>query len=474
MARSSAFADAANSIYRRTSMNLYIPVEVKNRELHAKVYLAKHAAEHGFNVILGRKNDLNELIVRMPPGAYLGLGAFENFRHYFAKLKRLGFTVVVNEEEGLVTYADRMYVDMRVSGATLQQIDALFTWGAENQQVLANAFPEHEKKFMVTGNPRFDLLKPKNRQVYAAEMQDIESKYGRFVLVCTSFSSINHFDKNLDYVKSLIDKRTLRSKESIENFTRYREVKQKTFTAFLDAIPELAAIDPEINVVIRPHPSENMDIYREFATKFPNVRVDARFSVHPWIIKAEALVHHYCTTSIEALAAGTPRFALRPLRDPLSEKEIPFGCSVECASVDDLVARIAECLATGKGKWQDKPLEQDYAHYVSNIGDHLAAETIVSRIEELCAIQSAGISSGGALVKSLLAMATYTARKTLRNVLRRNGRNLHYLDHKFSHLSKDEVEGILRAFEPGAVPLECRSVAGDFINIRRLTARQIK
>ena len=122
-------------------MNLYIPVEVKNRELHAKVYLAKHAAENGFNVILGRKNDLNELIVRMPPGVYFGLGAFENFGRFYARLKRLGFAVVVNEEEGLVTYSDSMYLDMRVSDATLQQIDELFTWGNENQNVLVKAFP---------------------------------------------------------------------------------------------------------------------------------------------------------------------------------------------------------------------------------------------------------------------------------------------------------------------------------------------
>jgi surface carbohydrate biosynthesis protein len=455
-------------------MNLYIPVEVKNRELHAKVYLAKHAAEKGFNVILGRKNDLNELIVRMPPGVYFGLGAFENFRHYFAKLKWLGFTIVVNEEEGLVTYADRMYVDMRVSGATLQQIDELFTWGAENQGVLTDAFPELETKFAVTGNPRFDLLKPQNRQVYAAEMDEIEAKYGRFVLVCTSFSSINHFDKKLDYIKSLIEKKTLRSQESIENFTRYREVKQKTFTAFLEAIPGLAAMDPSVNIIIRPHPSENMDIYQEFAAKFPNVHVDARFSVHPWIIKAEALVHHYCTTSIEALMADTPRFALRPLRDPLSEKEIPFECSVECASVDELIGRISECLAAGKGNWHGKPLTQDYSRYVSNIDDHLAAEAIVSRITALCNAPENGVRCHADRVKTFVAKTAYIAKKALRSVLRRNGKNLHYLDHKFAHLSRNEVEGILRAFEPGSVPIECRSIAGDFINIRRSTTPQKK
>lgn len=445
-------------------MNLYIPVEVKNRELHAKVFLSKHAAERGFNVILGRKNDLNELIAYMPPGVYLGLGAFENFRPFYERLKRRGFVVVVNEEEGLVTYADSMYVDMRVSSATLRQIDELFTWGKENQKVLTKAFPEFAGKFQITGNPRFDLLKPQNRRVYAAEMEEITARYGRFVLVCTCFSSINHFDRNLDYVKSLIDKKTLKSRESIENFERYREVKVKTFAAFLDAIPRLAAANPLVNIVVRPHPSENMDVYRELETRFPNVHVEARFSVHPWIISAEGIVHHYCTTSIEALAAGTPRFALRPMKDKLSEKEIPFGCSVQCVSVEELMTRISECLAVGKDQWQGNALANDYSFYVSNIGDHLAAETIVNRISGICMNSRLQKPLSGSL-KMMVAQAAYSSKKTLRRVVYR-GKSHHYLDHKFPCLVRHEVDGMLNAF--GSAGLECRNFVGDFINIRRL------
>lgn len=450
-------------------MNIYIPVEVKNRELHAKVFLAKHLAKRGYKVILGRKNDLNELVPRMPPGVYFGLGAFENFGTFYAMLKRRGFKIVVSEEEGLVTYSDKMYVDMRVSEATLAHVDELFTWGVENQSVLAAAFPQYVNKFQVTGNPRFDLLKQSNWGVYSPEMEDITRKYGRFVLVCTSFSSINHFDRNLDYLKSLIDKKTLRSPESIENFERYRELKKTTFDSFLEAIPRLATMDDSINVVVRPHPSENMDVYREFEDRFLNVHVDARFSVHPWIIKADALVHHYCTTSIEALAAGTPRFALRPQRDPLSEKEIPFGCSVECVSVDELIGQVSECLETGKENWKDKPLGGDYSCYVSNIGANLAAEGIVDRISGLSAARENENDLGGIArsLKTWVANSGYAAKKALRGAVRRGEGSRHYINHKFAHLSLEEVQRILSAFKTGDDRLECRRFAGDFVIIHR-------
>jgi surface carbohydrate biosynthesis protein len=455
-------------------INLYIPIEVKNRELHAKILLAKHAAERGFNVILGRKNDLNDLVVHMPAGIYFGLGAFENFKHFYAKLKRQGFAIVVNEEEGLVTYSDKMYVDMRVSGATLEHIDELFTWGVENQRVLSDAFPEFSKKFKVTGNPRFDLLKPQNQRVYSAEMNDIADKYGRFVLVCTSFSSINHFDKNLDYLQSLIDKKTLRSKESIENFKRYREIKKATFNSFLEAIPKLAAVNSSINIVIRPHPSENIEIYKVYEEKFSNVHVDNRFSVHPWIIMADALVHHYCTTSIEALAVNTPRFALRPVRDALSEKEIPFSCSTECASVDTLIEQISGCLETGKVNWKVKPLTQDYSCYVSNIGDRLAAAAIVDSMSRLLNSEGLQINKNHFTFHAgmLLAKIRYMAKKILRSAIRREGKNLHYVNHKFMSLSYDEVVNIFGYFEPGTVRLECRKYAGDFINVFRSMAQK--
>jgi surface carbohydrate biosynthesis protein len=447
-------------------LNLYIPVEVKNRELHAKVLLAVHAARGGFDVVLGRKNELNELIVRMPAGVYLGLGAFENFRSFYARLRRLGFAVVVNEEEGLVTYSDSMYIDMRVSRSTLEHVDELLTWGGENQRVLTDAFPDFGQKFHITGNPRFDLLKPEGRKVYYNEVKAIEAQYGDYVLVCTSFSSINHFDQKLDYLQSLVDKKTLRSQASIDNFKRYLEVKKRTFKAFQEAIPRLSAAHPSVNIVVRPHPAENSQAYLETAAGLPNVHVDSRFSVQPWILGARALVHHYCTTSIEALAAGTPRFALRPMKDVLSEKDIPFGCSVECEDVGELLAQVADCLAAGRGNWKPPLLPRDYSWYVYNIGEPWAASVIAERLQGLGRANGLRLGSARGL-QTQMARWAYALRKLARRVLRRNAHR--YLDHKFAPLSLPEVESILRAFD--AADVEARTYGGDFILIRRLQMR---
>ena len=78
-------------------MNFYIPVEVKDRELYAKILVAKYAAENGFNVILGKKNDVNRLVLNMPRGVYYGLGIAKNYNDFFEKLSKLGHIIVVGE-----------------------------------------------------------------------------------------------------------------------------------------------------------------------------------------------------------------------------------------------------------------------------------------------------------------------------------------------------------------------------------------
>lgn len=443
-------------------MNLYIPIEVKSRELVAKTYIAKHAAEADFNVFIGRKNDLNKLVLDMPRGIYLGLGAFENFLPFYRDLAHRGFKVLINEEEGLVTYSDDMYTKMRVSSETLKYVSEVCAWGKENHSVLTAAFPEHSNKFHITGNPRFDLLKKENRKIYEQEIKKIKSTYGQFLLICTSFSSVNHYDKDLDYVQSLIDKKTLRDETDIHRFESYRRVKRATLASFICAIEELSASLPHIQVIIRPHPSENLDLYKRIADKLLNVQVDTRFSVHPWIICAEAIVHHYCTTSIEALAVQTPRYALRPHKDTKSEKEFPFACSVQCTQPELLVKELSSYLSQKTKLFPLNACRQDYDQYVLNIGPENAAKKIIERAVKIKEEVNEDLKTVEYL-KTCFAYSKNMIRRALRGVL--NNNTSKYTDHKFSNFSPAEVTAILEQFGTHAV--RCSDFTHGVINVKK-------
>ena len=96
-------------------MKIYIPVEVKTRELNAKLFLSCFLAESGFEVFIGRKQEIQRLCDFSRPGIFLAPGAFKNLKNFFKRIKSRGFLIAVNEEEGLVTYTPQMYFDMRFS-----------------------------------------------------------------------------------------------------------------------------------------------------------------------------------------------------------------------------------------------------------------------------------------------------------------------------------------------------------------------
>jgi surface carbohydrate biosynthesis protein len=450
-------------------IGLYIPVELKRRELYAKILLAKYAAERGFVVVLGRKRELNDWVARMPPGIYYGLGTVKNFEGFYRTLGERGHVIAVSDEEGLVTFSDDMYLDLKVSSETLRFVDRLFTWGDENARVIAAGRPGMAEKIRTTGNPRFDLLRHPYRRVYDAEIADIRARYRNLVLICTSFSSCNHYIADLDYVQELIAKRVLTGPESVAIYRRFQRMKVAAWQAFLTAIPLLARAHPQTDFVIRPHPSENPESYLALSRTHTNVHVEDQYSIHPWVLSAKAIVHHYCTSAIEGFAAGTPTFALRPERDSSIEKEIPYECSRECRSPDELVTKVRECLqsvpATAFALVQPS---RNYEDYVLNIGPAVASELIA---DELCRVASplAGRQRHGAVQAPPSRNGGFPAklRAAVSSFLPLNRKGRRYLSHKFDGVSAAEVRQVLAAYEgPDVTRFQIDEVASNVIRIR--------
>ena len=453
-------------------MNFYIPVEVKDRELYAKLLLAKFAAENGFNVILGKKNDLNRLVLNMPKGIYYGLGIAENYNSFFEMLSKLGHIIVVGEEEGLITYSDEMYLDMRISPQTIRHVDLIFTWGSENFSIISKGRKNNTSKLRITGNPRFDLLKPNFSGVYENNINSIRAKYKEFILVCTSFPSCNHFIKNINYVQSLIDKKTLNDNNSIENFKKYQEVKTKTFRSFIEAIPLLAKVFNDIDIVIRPHPSENKDIYEDLAKKYRNVSVESRFSVHPWILCSKGIIHHYCTTSIEAFAADIPRFSLRPVKDSFSEKEIPFKCSRVFESPEALIDGISNELFNKQEQKNEFKIKKHYEHFVFNMGKSIASDLIIKEIIDYLRVNSQKNSFKDFLIfryfKEYKGRLEFLLRKFIRKFFLKEHIHSKYILHKFDKLSLDEIKEALLFFtRDDNIILNCKKLDKHFIKITK-------
>jgi len=409
-------------------MRIYIPVEVKTRELKAKVLLSQKLIHAGFEVFLGRKAEIQRLCEYARPGIFLAPGAFKNLEQYFKRLKSRGFLIAVNEEEGLVTYKSKMYEEMRLDRSVLSLVDLFIAWGDEGRQTVSNFMQSEKFNCISIGNPRMDLLKKPYLHVFEEEINCLKERYGNFLLFPSSFSSVNHFDPSIDYIEELKKKKTLRSQRSVENFSRYFKVKRDTFQLYLKAIETLAADMPYKNFVIRPHPSESQDAYKALELSKNNVFVDGRLSIQPWILACDGVVHHYCTTAIEAALLRKPIFGFRPFPDKLSEKEFPFNISEVSKSIPELKRSISK-LDSGRVDFSlSSDQLREIRHHFSGVDSDSISTELSSCLLNLAKKQK--FAQNNIDLKSVLNF--------VRDAVP-GRRNNQYINHKFDAISIEEI-----------------------------------
>ncbi len=194
----------------------------------------------------------------------------------------------------------------------------LFAWGQDNAELwrqyanLPDDIPIH-----ITGNPRSDMLRPELRPFYKEEVEQFRRKYGDFILINTNFNHVNAYGPDMNLFKPVKQPgkkakfgRAARgmSREYAEGL---RDHKLAIFEHFKLLIPELEKAFPDYNIVVRPHPTENHDVYNEIASQCERVFVTNEGNVVPWLMATKAVIHNGCTTGVEAYVMKVPAISYR-------------------------------------------------------------------------------------------------------------------------------------------------------------------
>gem|GEM_PF-7091716 len=160
------------------------------------------------------------------------------------------------------------------------------------------------------------------------------------------------------------------------------------FEAFAEAVPALAALFPDRTIVLRPHPSENHDRWREIVEGVRNVTVVHEGNVAPWLMACSALVHNSCTTAVEMAALGRRAVAYRPRVSEDFEPALPALVSESAFTLDQLKTAVAVAVQGADTFAGGEPLLE---HYVSGYQGKYSCEILVSALWR--AARDAGPSS---------------------------------------------------------------------------------
>lgn len=276
-------------------MKVLIPIETSSRELLYKIYLSKLLALNGFECYIGSKRNIFFLLNKLSNYIYLDKGYHKGISdNLYDLIKNKGGYIMNLDEEGAIDFPDNSTLKSRYSSNLFKNSEKIFLWG-KYQLNLLNSLGLSSKKNIVSGHPRFELLNKQFNIIYEDSVKSIKELYGDFILINSNFGFGNNI-KGDDFV---VENYSSRFKE-LRQIIEFDKVKLKFY---LDLVSKLSK-QTNKNIIFRPHPEENQEIYLDAFEKMDNVFVNSNDSVVPWIIASDVLIHPDCTTAIESIMLG--------------------------------------------------------------------------------------------------------------------------------------------------------------------------
>jgi len=293
-------------------VNIYIVVEVAARELEARLLLGLVAAERGHEVLLGDVDPRRD-VDAMPPGVFhdKSLTPGQEMDRQ-AELASAGFRISSQDEEhGLLQPDFALFMERRFAPEALAHADVALTWGPHDHAKLSAGRPEHVHRLRMTGSPRVDLWRPE----FAAHHSQVRLPTDRrpFVLFANNFTHILGMNR---FSTMLADKRGKYFDGSEDPLERqwFDELASQAerLPHVVAAVRLLADQQPDLLIVVRPHPVESVKAWRDLLGPAPNVLVTREGPISAWVRSATAVVHTGDTTGFEVAVGGIPLISLEP------------------------------------------------------------------------------------------------------------------------------------------------------------------
>jgi hypothetical protein len=238
------------------------------------------------------------------------------------------------------------------------------------------------------------MLRPEICPFFERDAEELRKVYGDFILVNTNFNHVNAFYPIQNLLESPVEagkepKFGRAARGMTPGYAIGLQVhKQALFKRFQQLIPELERTFPDFTIVVRPHPTENHEVYHEIAGRCQRVRVEHAGNVISWLLATKALVHNSCTTGLEAYALGVPALSYRARVDERYDYgfyRLPNLLSHECFDFGELIDCLKKVLAGQLGGADGTERRELFDHYLAAREGPLASQRIVDVLEEIAA-----------------------------------------------------------------------------------------
>lgn len=413
-------------------MNIYLHVEISNRELDSKLLLATLAASRGHQVIVsdivgiekGVKNGL------LAPGIF-HTKSLSPHKDKIARHKNMidkGFIITSMDEEGnLNDYGYDSDAKTRFSNQTIEQSSAVFGWGTDDVEILKKIYPKYSNRIHKTGSPRADLWKP-----LFADYWNISSKTPKkpFLLIScnTGYSNnINSLGKLIKF-ENEIGRYQSNPAHLETTLGRYAEDFNKML-AYIEAVKYLSKNSNGYDIVFRPHPAEDMETWKIIFSGISNVHVIRDGPINSWLKNSFAVMHSSCTTAIEAVISKKPLLTYK-LSGQKYSPQLTNELGYQVYSPKELLDKVNTIFDQNNSS-KENNLKESLPSIISNkisFDDELAANKIIKIWEKL---ENKKLSRSSDFKKFRILLKYMTFKKKIKKILKS------FLPNRFKHIDKN-------------------------------------
>ena len=281
---------------------VFIPLEIMRREYISKLLLSVKLIQKGMPVIIGHKESVFDLALKTSEAGVLFYKAmmFENKKEILKKLKQKKFSVFAQDEEaGIIFENFKDFYRIRPSLELLDQLDCFFAWGKDDYNFLSETFCKD--LIQNYGALRSCFWGDFGKRFYKNTIQNLEKKYGNYILIVTNFATYN---TDLDKNESLKTHLNYRGFDLKKYKIRY-ENEKKIFFQYLEIIKHITK-QTDKKIIIRPHPRENAQQWKHAVKGIKNTFIEKEGELIPLILGSELIIQNNCTSAIEAAASKIP------------------------------------------------------------------------------------------------------------------------------------------------------------------------
>lgn len=419
---------------------IIIPIETKAREFYSKLLLSCVLVEHGCRVIIGGARQVRGRLPIWPRGLFLDKSVSPSRARLFGGYKKWGHRIAAWCEEGLTIVDANEYLPRKIDRQAMREIEQFYAWGSYHASLVKGKCPESAHKIVPAGNPRIDLLRKPFRDIFDREVEKLNDRYGRFILINTNFSLCNHQKGNEAFMRLQKGAGKLKTKEDI--FFAHQWIAHKTsiFEAFKAFIPKLCDLAGDVTVIIRPHPSEDHGTWSRLVEKFENCHVVYKGTVVPWILASDILIHNGCTTGIEAYLLDRPVLAYRPVISDTFDAKLPNFVSEQVYTEAELLRRAMGIVRSKELPVHSSEQKKLIGEYISQTDGELSSEFITRQLIDIME-KSRGVGRLKIIISFLC--------RILWKVMHSGGvfvPSTAYSIQKFPGLTKEEVEQGIATF----------------------------